>query len=74
VLENSSVSSFYANSQKSNLPKELKLAVDNNLIADFRIRSPVFFVLGLVLLVTCQEEKASYRDLKLCYWQFWKIH
>ena len=75
MLENSSVSSFYANQsvRKIEPSKEMKLAVDNNLIADFG--GARVFVLGAGLLSDdTKKKKASYRDPKtmLALSSFWK--
>ena len=65
MLENSSVSSFYANQsvRKVDPSKEMKLATDNNLIADFG--GARVYVLGAGLLSEdVKKKKASYRDPK----------
>ena len=77
MLENSSVSSFYANQsvRKIKPSKELKLAVDNNLIADFA--GARVFVLGAGLLSEdAKRKKISYRDPKTmsALADFWKSY
>jgi hypothetical protein len=77
MLENSSVSSFYANQsvRKIEPSKEMKLATDNNLIADFG--GARVFVLGAGLLSEdAKKKKASYRDPKTmsALADFWKSY
>ncbi len=77
MLENSSVSSFYSNQavRKIEPSKEMKLAVDNDLIADFG--GARVFVLGAGLLSDdAKKTKASYRDPKtmLALSSFWKTY
>ena len=76
MLENSSVSSFYANQsvRKIDPSKEMKLATDNNLIADFN--GARVYVLGAGLLSDDAKKKATYRDPKtmLALAGFWKSY
>lgn len=77
MLENSSVSSFYANQsvRKIDPSKEMKLATDNNLIADFS--GARVYVLGAGLLSDdAKNKKATYRDPKtmLALAGFWKSY
>ena len=77
MLENSSVSSFYSNQsvRKIEPSKEMKLAVEGNLIADFG--GARVFVLGAGLLSDdATKKKASYRDPKtmLALASFWKTY
>ena len=77
MLENSSVSSFYSNQsvRKIEPSKEIKLAVEGNLIADFG--GARVFVLGAGLLSDdTKKQKASYRDPKtmLALSSFWKTY
>ena len=76
MLENSSVSSFYANQsvRKIDPSKEMKLATDNNLIADFS--GARVYVLGAGLLSDDAKKKATYRDPKtmLALAGFWKSY
>lgn len=77
MLENSSVSSFYANQavRKIDPSKEMKLAIDNNLIADFG--GARVYVLGAGLLSEDpNKKKVSYRDPKtmLALSSFWKSY
>lgn len=77
MLENSSVSSFYANQavRKIDPSKEMKLAIDNNLIADFG--GARVYVLGAGLLSEdANKKKVSYRDPKtmLALSSFWKSY
>ena len=65
MLENSSVTSFYANQavRRIDPAKELKLAVDNQLIGDFA--DARMYVLGAGLLNDDgRKNKAAYRDPK----------
>jgi hypothetical protein len=77
MLENSSVTSFYANQavRKIEPDKELKLAVDNQLIGDFG--DARMYVLGAGLLNDDgRKNKAAYRDPKTmqALSSFWKSY
>lgn len=77
MLENSSVSSFYSNQsvRKIDPSKEMKLTIDNNLIADFA--GARVYVLGAGLLSDdAKNKKTSYRDPKtmLALANFWKSY
>lgn len=77
MLENSSVSSFYATQsvRKIEPSKEMKLAMDNNLQADFG--GARVFVLGAGLLSDdAKNNKRSYRDPKTmsALSSFWKTY
>ncbi len=77
MLENSSVSSFYANQsvRKIDPAKEMKLVLDNDLIADFA--GARVYVLGAGLLSEdAKKKKAAYRDPKtmLALANFWKSY
>ena len=77
MLENSSVSSFYTSQavRKIDPSKEMKLATDNNLIADFG--GSRVYVLGAGLLSDDgKNKKAAYRDPKTmsALAGFWKLY
>ena len=77
MLENSSVSTFYANQsvRKIDPSREMKLATDNNLMADFG--GARVYVLGAGLLSDeAKKKKTAYRDPKtmLALADFWKSY
>lgn len=77
MLENSAISSFYVNKSVRQIEpsKEMKLTIDNNLIADFG--GARVFVLGAGLLTNdTKKNKSSYRDPKtmLALGSFWKTY
>lgn len=78
MLENSSVSSFYADKglsvRKIDVAKELKLAEDNQLLADFG--GARVYVIGAGLLAADAKKAKSYRDPKTmqALAGFWKAY